>query len=464
MSDQAILGTRIREVRRQLGLTQAELARRLGISASYLNLIERNKRRIAGPLLRRTAEELDVTLEDLEGAKERRLLETLVNLAELPGMKAVGAEAEAAGELIGRYPGWARGIANLARSERTAQETSRALSDRLTHDPFLAQAVHAMLTRVAALSSASEIVTEFPDISVEERGRFDRIVLEEARALTKTGEAVASYFDNSVRANRTLTPVDEVEAMFRVRGNRFREIDAAAPKLTARLQAGSPEDRRAAAQELAATALQSHIDQIIVQQPEIETEAGKARATKALLDYSATAILLPYPLFSELALAVQYDMEQLAKQFNVGIHTLARRFTALDPDRHPQFGYLCTNAAGNLLEHLGLEGLALPRYGIGCPLWILYRAQGEPEVIHPQSVVLPADRRFLFLARARSFSPVQFGQARHFVTDMLVMNSAEADRTIYGSAIAGEPEEVGPGCRICPRATCAHRVEDPLLG
>ena len=51
----SILGTRIRERRRAMGVTQAEMSRRIGISASYLNLIERNKRGIAGPLLRRAA-------------------------------------------------------------------------------------------------------------------------------------------------------------------------------------------------------------------------------------------------------------------------------------------------------------------------------------------------------------------------------------------------------------------------
>ena len=65
----AILGTRIRERRRSIGITQVELARRIGISASYLNLIERNKRGIAGPLLRRAAEALDLRLEELDGAK-----------------------------------------------------------------------------------------------------------------------------------------------------------------------------------------------------------------------------------------------------------------------------------------------------------------------------------------------------------------------------------------------------------
>ena len=89
----AILGTRIRERRRSIGITQVELARRIGISASYLNLIERNKRGIAGPLLRRTAEELDLSLDELDGAAERRLLETLNEVASLPDLRALGVEA-----------------------------------------------------------------------------------------------------------------------------------------------------------------------------------------------------------------------------------------------------------------------------------------------------------------------------------------------------------------------------------
>ena len=51
-----ILGARIRERRRTLKISQADLARRVGISASYLNLIEHNHRAIAGSLLRRTAD------------------------------------------------------------------------------------------------------------------------------------------------------------------------------------------------------------------------------------------------------------------------------------------------------------------------------------------------------------------------------------------------------------------------
>ena len=116
----AFLGPRIRERRHTLGITQAELAHRIGISPSYLNLIERNKRTVSGPLLRRAAQALGISLEDLDGAEERHLLATLTEIANGPELSGLSVETDAAGELIGRYPGWARAVAALARSERAA--------------------------------------------------------------------------------------------------------------------------------------------------------------------------------------------------------------------------------------------------------------------------------------------------------------------------------------------------------
>jgi transcriptional regulator with XRE-family HTH domain len=138
----AIVGARIRERRRALRMTQVELARRIGISPSYVNLIEHNKRGIAGGLLRRAAEALNLDLNQLDGAAEHRLLEILQEIAHSPALQSMGAEAESAEQLIGRYPGWARALAALSRSEHEANEAARALADRLTHDPFLGETVH----------------------------------------------------------------------------------------------------------------------------------------------------------------------------------------------------------------------------------------------------------------------------------------------------------------------------------
>ena len=136
--------------------------------------------------------------------------------------------------------------------------------------------------------------------------------------------------------------------------------------------------------------------------------------------------------------------------------------TEIAGDGVPRFGYLRANAAGTIIQMIALKGLTVPRYAAACPLWVLYRAQQSPEAVIRQRVVFPSGARFVLVARARHAGPIGFGKPRHYLTDMLVMDEADAAQTVYAPAPSTFVEEVGPSCRLCPRRSCAHRVEDPL--
>ncbi|MFT3973442.1 MAG: short-chain fatty acyl-CoA regulator family protein [Amaricoccus sp.] len=450
----AFLGPRIRERRRGLGVTQADLARQIGISPSYLNLIERNKRTIAGPLLRRTAQALGIGLEDLDGAAERRLLATLSELANAPDLASLGVEAAAAGELIGRYPGWARAVAALARAERSATAEARALADRLTHDPILAETVHMILSRIAAIRSAAEILADYADVPPEQRDRFLGIIADESLALSHGGAALSEYFDATAADGRRLSPFDEVAAIFERREEHFEEIEAAAAS------APGPEEHSVeAARGAALTRCGGPIATIVAAAPEIGTPAAE-RLRAALVDYAAAALLLPMVAFAPKAAELGHDAEALADVFGVDVSTVCRRLVTLREG--PRFGYLRVNAAGSLLERRGLPGLFAPRYAAACPLWVLYRAQQSPETMIRQLAVFPTGDRFVFVARAGSVGPSGFGRPRHYLTDMLAMSESDARRTVYAPDAGARAEEVGPACRICSRAACPHRVDDAL--
>ena len=461
-SQGAILGTRIRRRRREIGLSQSELARRVGISASYLNRIEWNRRQISGARLCQIADALDLPLDELGGSSERRLAEALAEIARLPSLGGLGIEEAQIGELIGRFPGWSRALATLARSEREAVARVGVLSDRLSNDPFLGETVHRMLSRIAAIRSAAEILTEYTDIPADRRDRFSRIVHEESIILSEVGEALAVYLDKAEDADRVLTPMDEVEAVFAARGNRFEEIEVASADLAGLLTDPLPVPRRTRAAALARERLGETIGEVVAGQPQIVTATARTRARKALLDYAAGAILMPMRTLAARSAALGYDIEALAESFSTGVDTVCRRLTALHGEGVPRFGYLRANAAGTITEMIGIEGLAVPRYAAACPLWALYRAQQSPEAVVRQRVLFPSGARFVFLARARHSGPIGFGKPRHYVTDMLVMAEEDAVHTIYAPDPATYVEEVGPSCRLCPRRACAHRVEDPL--
>lgn len=457
----SILGTRIRQRRRELGTTQAELAKKVGISPSYLNLIEWNKRRIAGPLLGKIAGALDISLSELDDVAERRLSITLGEIAHLPALAGLGAEEERINELIGRFPGWARGIAALARSEREATERAYMLSDRLSNDPFLSENVHRMLSRIAAIRSVSEIINDYSDIPDDRREQFDRIIFDESRALSDVAEALAVYLDKAEEGEKVFTPVDEVEALFESRANHFEEIERASAALGADLGGHGLGMRRQAAFDTAGAELGDTIDGIIRNQPQIETAAGERRARALLTEYAVAAILLPMQSFKTAAKTLKYDIEALSAEFACDTDIVCQRLTAL-PDDAPAFGYFRANAAGTIIRMHRLERLPVPRYAVACPLWVLFRAQQSPDMLFRQRAIFPSGARFVFVAKAISQSKIEYGRPRHFVTDMIAINEEDSFETVYAPDDDTRLEEVGPSCRLCPREQCGHRVNDPL--
>ena len=59
------LGARLKRLRRELDITQARMAEELGVSASYLNLLERNQRPVTAQVLLRLADAYDLDLRTL---------------------------------------------------------------------------------------------------------------------------------------------------------------------------------------------------------------------------------------------------------------------------------------------------------------------------------------------------------------------------------------------------------------
>ena len=460
----AIIGTRIRQRRREVGLTQAELARQVGISAPYLNLIEWNKRRIAGGLLRRVADALGLTLADLDDVSEQKLLQSLNEISLAPAFNDLGIERDRISELIGRFPGWAKTLAAVAKSEQDATARVASLSDRLSNDPFLNETVHRMLTRIASVRSASEILNDYPDVTDDRRDRFNSIIHEETIALSDIGEALSVYLDRSEDTDRSTTPIDEVEALFNARQNRFEEIEDATRALSELLTETQPLSRRANAEALCKDKLGKFIEEFVNDRSEIETAAARKRAIRMLRNYAIGAVILPMEEFENEARRQLFDIEGLAEKFSAEIETVCHRLTALKPGTGiPKFGYICSNAAGSIIEMLGVEGLNVPRYAPACPLWVLYRAQQSPETVIRQRTVFPSGARFVFVARARHVGQIGFGKPRHYVTDMLAISEEEVPLTVYAPDGFVSVEEVGPSCRTCPRFTCDHRVEDPLI-
>jgi len=73
----ALLGQKIRRLRTERKLTQQQMAERLGISGSYLNLIEHDERPVTVALLLKLGQTFGIDLQELSDDAERRLAASL---------------------------------------------------------------------------------------------------------------------------------------------------------------------------------------------------------------------------------------------------------------------------------------------------------------------------------------------------------------------------------------------------
>ena len=511
-------GLKIKERRKALGVTQAALAEEVGVSPSYLNLIENGKRPIGGRILIRIARALGAGLDELDDAEERRLVAALREVAAEPLLRDAGLSTERLAELVALHPDWARGIVKLHRAYADRDRVADALSDRLNQDPVLSERVHHLLSHASAIRSASEILAEIEDMPADQARRFHGMLLEESGRLANVSRALASFFEKSESDRLSTTPAEEIDDFLQARGNYFPELedeaerlrfaaqldhgdgaetalrrfleargalddgaqeadatveeafDADAPEPLARAvltpDAVAPSRRFALARMVASHALDERIAAIVDEDARIQSAAASERAGLALANYAAAAMLMPYGRFHQAALELRYDVDALANRFAVSYEQAAHRLATLQRPgaQGLPFAFMRADPSGFVTKRFALPNLPLPRRGWACPLWAVYRAFQTPHVTIRQLVEMPDGGRFLFIAKALSKGAAVFEEAPHLVSVLIACDAVHADQTIYGAGL--DPiaaEAVGATCRLCPRMRCSARQEEELL-
>src|SRR5204863_8510499 len=124
------LGAKVRALRRRESMNQVQLAERLGISASYLNLIESNKRPLPAALLIKLAQLFDVDLDSFATDDDQRLVADLLEVFADPLFEAQGLTTVDVREMASASPGAARAVLSLYRAYQGARESTESLSSR----------------------------------------------------------------------------------------------------------------------------------------------------------------------------------------------------------------------------------------------------------------------------------------------------------------------------------------------
>jgi predicted transcriptional regulator/transcriptional regulator with XRE-family HTH domain len=430
-----LTGNRIRERRLVMGLKQADLAARVGISASYLNLIEHNRRRIGGKLLVAIARVLEVEPVQLSEGADATLYDALQTAAqEMPGPFGAPPETERIDELAGRFPGWTALIAAQQKRVAALDALVEGLRDRLGHDPVLAESMHEVISTVAAIRSTADILVREPDLDAVWRARFHRNLHEEAERLSTRATALLGHFETEeaeARSRAASTPIETVEAMFEAASHHFPMIEAEG---------------------------EAAIPAVLDGAAGMDDPATRALGERWLRAYAADAARLPLSVVKPAAEATGYDPAALLGLGGGDVALVLRRMATLPrqaalDEGAPPFGLAVCDGAGALIFRRRLTAFSIPRFGAGCPLWPLYRALGRPGQPEAALIEMPQGARFRAWAVSQPATPAGFGEAPVMQAVMLVA-PAEA---LAAPLPSGTPIAAGPGCHLCPREGCPAR-------
>ncbi len=412
-----------------LGLRQSDLAKEVGISPSYLNLIEHNRRRIGGKLLVDLARKLEVEASLLAEGAEAALLEDLREAA--AGFGAGKVDLTRIDEFAGRFPGWAQLLVERHRRVGELERIVETLTDRMTHDPFLSASLHEVLSTVTAIRSTAAILSDTADLDHDWQVRFHRNLRDESHRLTESAQALVSYLDdNSGSADRQSSPREEVEAFLQARDFHIPELE------------GRP----------------GNVEALIASGVELTTSAARDMARRYLARYAQDAQALPLESFAEAVPRLNADPGRLAQHFGTDPGTVFRRLATLPEDRMPtRVGLVICDGSGTLTFRRPLPGFALPRFGAACALWPLYQALSQPTAQIRAVVEQPArpPQRFLTYALCQPLQGAGFGAPQVYESAMLILpDQMDTSERAY---------PVGTSCRICPRGDCPARREPSIL-
>lgn len=424
-------------------MTQQALAARLGISSSYLNLIEHDQRAVTASLLIKLTEILGVELSVLSGQAERQLevslrevlSEPLLGLDEIP-------EAEIA-TLAASAPNAARAMLALYRAWRVAREDASGLA--------LPSGRRILLPNEETRDFFHERANHFPPLEAA----AEAICRDLAVRPSEMNHAIAERLRRKHGLSITIGALDGAR----------RRHDPAARAL--HLSETLPRESRGfhLAFQLMLMEARDAVDAALAGTEPTSAEAA-AMIRIGLLNYAAAALLMPYAPFLAAAQAARYDVDTLAARFGVSFEQACQRLSTLQRDgaRGVPFFFLRTDPAGNVGKRFSAAGFPFARFGGSCPRWVVHAAFATPGAIRVQVAELPDGASFLTIARSIQGPAARWGEPPPSHVVAIGCDIARAPELVYADGLELERAAVGIGlsCRLCDRPDCRSRAFPPL--
>jgi len=446
------LGARVKRLRRDLGLTQTRMAEDLGVSPSYLNLIERNQRPVTAQVLLRLAEAYDLDLKTLSSDPESASSTGLAEVFSDQMFRDLGVARHEVSEVAESAPGVSEAIVRLYRAYLDQRKLSEFGAVGRPEDGA-----------EAALVTPSDWVRDFIQA---QKNHFPELE-EAADALVAELRPEPQAFAGAARERLSrvhnvqvrVVPIDVLPESVR-RYDYHRKRLFLSEVLTGAGRSFS------IAYQLA----------MLEHGPLLDAMADRAnppdRPTRALVkvslaNYLAAAILMPYQAFHEAAEKTAYDIELVRARFGVSFEQACHRLTTLarPGQRGVPFFMVRVDSAGNISKRFAGSGFPFSRFGGACPRWNVHSSFRSPGRIITQVIETPDAARYFTLARTVARIATPYAGEDSELAVGLGCELKYAERLTYSRGMdLKDPvvTPIGPACRICERPACPQRAAEPI--
>lgn len=446
-----LVGPQLRQLRRSYKHTQAEMARQLGVSPAYINLLENNQRSLSVKVLLNLSEAYGVDWRKLVNDNEVTQLADLratvrdpIFSGEEPDLHELRAALDHAPRLVAQF--------------LQLHQNYRAMLDSLQH--------------MNARGMTAELLVSSPESAIHDffRDHSNHFAsLEDAADAAR--EAIGGrpddlysnlkrHLDNAYGITVRVVGLDEISDTLRI-------FDAEKNRVLLS-EALDPINRNFQLAHVLALASCSNLLDSLTADAGTLSDAGKARCRVELANYFSAALLMPYGPTLALAEATGYDIDRITATFSVSFEMACHRLTTLQRKgaQGVPFFFLRIDRAGNVTKRFNATPFTLAEQGGACPVWNIHSAFASPGVIIPQFVELPDAGQFFTISRTTD-RPVtsRLTQGRRLVV-ALGCGREHADRVGYAAPLSGEDSgtvaRIGINCHICPRHACSQRAHEPL--
>lgn len=439
MTEAAIFaGPAMRRLRKREGLTQAAMAQRLDISASYLNLIERNQRPLTARVIMQAIDAFDFDPRSLRRDEAIGGIDGMMRRFADERFADLDLNREEAEEFIAAAPAAAAAFARLFDAGGAGQGSQAA------DDPMQAsrREIERWRNHFADLDDAAEQLADEMRLSRAE-----------------IGPALAERLRERHQLAIRVLPGD-------VLGAAVRRLDLHARQLQLS-EMLDPSSRTFHAAYQLAQLEQGEAIANIAAGPRFDDAAARNLFERHLTGYFAAALIMPYGRFLRACDATGYDIPVLMRRFGVSFEQLAHRLTTLQRvgQRGLPFFMARVDRAGQVSKRFaGASGVTLLESEATCPLWELHRSFEQQGELRVQPVVISGAEagRDHWLTMSRSVGAGAGTDVRFAVTIGLEARLAGDLAQARGQSLRREDAvRIGPGCARCHVPDCRQRSLPP---